>query len=57
LVVERIYLGSLSQTLVELPTGDRLLVHELNDDEDASISPGDRVVLSWAARHSLVVQE
>ena len=55
-VVERIYLGSLSQTLVELPTGERLLVHELNDDEEDRIFPGDRVVLSWEARHSLVVE-
>jgi ABC-type Fe3+/spermidine/putrescine transport system ATPase subunit len=54
-VIERVYLGSLSQTLVELPTGERLVVHELNDDEAETISPGDRVVLSWAARHSLVV--
>jgi spermidine/putrescine transport system ATP-binding protein len=55
-VVERIYLGSLSQTLVELPTGERLVVHELNDDEARPIAAGDRVVLSWAAHHSLVVQ-
>jgi spermidine/putrescine transport system ATP-binding protein len=55
-VVERIYLGSLSQTLVELPTGERLVVHELNDDEADPIGPGDRIMLSWAARHSLVVK-
>jgi spermidine/putrescine transport system ATP-binding protein len=54
-VVERVYLGSLSQTVVEIVTGDRLIVHELNDDERPSPAPGERVVLSWQARHSLVV--
>jgi ABC-type Fe3+/spermidine/putrescine transport system ATPase subunit len=55
-VVERIYLGSLSQTMVEIATGERLVVHELNDDEAAAAEPGDEVTLSWAARHSLVVE-
>jgi len=55
-VVERVYLGSLSQVLVELPTGERLVVHELNDDYVSTGGPGDRIELSWAARHSLVVE-
>jgi spermidine/putrescine transport system ATP-binding protein len=54
-VVEHLYLGSVSQTVVELPTGERLVVHELNDDEAAPPAPGDAVTLSWAERHSLVV--
>ncbi|MGH2986170.1 MAG: ABC transporter ATP-binding protein, partial [Solirubrobacterales bacterium] len=54
-VVEHIYLGSLSQTVVEISTGERLVVHELNDDEASSPAPGDPVTLSWAERHSLVV--
>jgi spermidine/putrescine transport system ATP-binding protein len=54
-VVERIYLGSLSQVLVELPSGERLVVHELNDDFVSTVGPGDAIELSWAARHSLVV--
>jgi spermidine/putrescine transport system ATP-binding protein len=54
-VVEQVYLGSLSQTLVELPTGDRLAVHQLNDDEASTAALGDRVELNWAAHHSLVV--
>jgi len=54
-VVERIYLGSLSQVLVELGTGERLVVHELNDDYVSTAEPGDPIELSWAARHSLVV--
>jgi spermidine/putrescine transport system ATP-binding protein len=55
-VVEQIYLGSLSQTVVEIETGERLMVHELNDDETAPPAPGDQVTLSWAERHSLVVE-
>ncbi len=54
-VVERIYLGSLSQVLVELRTGERLVVHELNDDYVSTVEAGDPIVLSWASRHSLVV--
>jgi spermidine/putrescine transport system ATP-binding protein len=54
-VVERIYLGSLSQVLVELGTGERLVVHELNDDYVSTVEPGDPIELSWSARHSLVV--
>ncbi len=54
-VVERVYLGSLSQTVVEIVTGERMIVHELNDDEREPPEPGDRVVLSWQTRHSLVL--
>ena len=54
-VTERIYLGSLSQVLVELPSGEQLMVHELNDDHVSNAQAGDEIELSWAARHSLVV--
>ncbi len=54
-VIERIYLGSLSQVLVELPSGEQLMVHELNDDHVSNAEAGDQIELSWAARHSLVV--
>ena len=54
-VVEQVYLGSLSQTVVEIATGERLIVHELNDDERPIPEPGASVVLSWHARHSLVI--
>ena len=54
-VVEQVYLGSLSQTVVEIATGERLIVHALNDDEIPAPEPGDDVVLSWQARHSLVL--
>jgi spermidine/putrescine transport system ATP-binding protein len=53
--VERVYLGSVSQTVVELPGGERIVVHELNDDDASTVEPGDQVTLSWPARHSLVV--
>src|SRR5690606_25672712 len=56
-VLERIYLGSLSQLVVELPSGERLVVHELNDDFVSQAQPGDAIELSWAARHSLVIGE
>jgi len=52
-VVEHVYLGSLSQTVVEIVTGERLIVHELNDEDREPPRPGDRVSLSWEARHSL----
>jgi spermidine/putrescine transport system ATP-binding protein len=55
--VERVYLGSVSQTVVELPAGERLAVHELNDDDVSAIEPGDPVTLLWASRHSLDVAE
>jgi spermidine/putrescine transport system ATP-binding protein len=55
--VERVYLGSVSQTVVELPGGDRLVVHELNDDSVSSVDPGDGVTLTWEIRHSLVVAD
>jgi spermidine/putrescine transport system ATP-binding protein len=56
-VVETVYLGSLSQTVVELVTGERLIVHELNDDEHPAREPGDAVTVTWHARHSLLLDE
>ena len=56
-MVETVYLGSLSQTVVEVVTGERLIVHQLNDDERPSPEAGDSVVLSWHARHSLLLDE
>jgi spermidine/putrescine transport system ATP-binding protein len=56
-VVEQIYLGSLSQTVVEVAGGQRLTVHELSDDDAATLEPGAEVSLSWEERHSLVVEE
>ncbi len=56
MVSEVVYLGSTTQMIVELPTGERLAVHRLNDDA-AGPDPagGDRVTLHWAAEHSFVI--
>jgi spermidine/putrescine transport system ATP-binding protein len=55
-VVDVVYLGSLTQLIVELPTGERLSVHRLNDEVDAADPrPGDAVGLHWAAEHSYVI--
>jgi spermidine/putrescine transport system ATP-binding protein len=55
IALERVYLGSVSQTVVELPDGERVVVHELNDDDVSAVEPGDPVTLKWDPRHSLVV--
>ena len=36
-------------------TGERLIVHQLNDDEVPAPEPGTEVVLSWQTRHSMVL--
>jgi spermidine/putrescine transport system ATP-binding protein len=55
-VADVVYLGSVTQLLVDLPTGDRLSVHRLNDEVDAAEHrPGERVRLRWAAEHSYVI--
>lgn len=55
-VTDVVYLGSVTQFLVDLPTGDRLSVHQLNDEIDArEPRPGERVRLRWAAEHSYVI--
>ena len=55
-IAENVYLGSMTQLIVELVTGDRLIVHQLNDESSAGpTAPGTEVVLSWAAEHSFVV--
>jgi spermidine/putrescine transport system ATP-binding protein len=55
-VTKQVYLGSITQIVVELQTGDELAVHLLNDDRaPEAIAPGDEVVLSWPAHHSFVI--
>jgi spermidine/putrescine transport system ATP-binding protein len=57
-VAEIVYLGSLTQYIVELPTGERLTVHRLNDEvRRRPIQEGDRVSLHWAAEHSFVITQ
>jgi spermidine/putrescine transport system ATP-binding protein len=55
-VVDVVYLGSVTQMIVELPTGERLTVHRLNDEVGAEEPrPGAQVTLHWAAEHSFVI--
>ena len=55
-IVDVVYLGSLTQLIVDLPTGDRLSVHQLNDEVSAvEPRPGERVLLQWAPEHSYVI--
>ena len=55
-VADVVYLGSTTQVLVDLRTGERLAVHSLNDEVDADEPrPGDRVTLRWSAEHSYVI--
>jgi ABC-type Fe3+/spermidine/putrescine transport system ATPase subunit len=49
-----VYLGSMTQLMVELPTGEQLVVHRLND-EGVDPGVGERVVLHWSADHSYVI--
>jgi spermidine/putrescine transport system ATP-binding protein len=51
------YLGSMTQITVELPNGDTLQVHRLND-EAAAADPqvGDTISLHWAAENSFVIE-
>jgi spermidine/putrescine transport system ATP-binding protein len=55
-VADVVYLGSTTQVLVDLRTGERLSVHSLNDEVDVTEPrPGDRVTLRWSAEHSYVI--
>ncbi len=55
-VHEVVYLGSMTQIMVDLATGDQLTVHRLND-ESTAVTPraGDTVTLHWAAENSFVI--
>lgn len=55
-VVDVVYLGSVTQLIVELRTGERLTVHRLNDEVGGTDPrPGDRLILHWAAEHGFVI--
>jgi spermidine/putrescine transport system ATP-binding protein len=55
-IADVVYLGSMTQLVIELPTGDRLSVHHLNDQVGAAERrPGEHVPLHWAAEHSYVI--
>ena len=55
-IEEVVYLGSVTQFIVRLKTGDFVTIHELNDDlEEALPQVGQAVRVRWAAEHSYVV--
>jgi spermidine/putrescine transport system ATP-binding protein len=55
-VIDIVYLGSITQLIVLLRTGERLTVHRLNDEVGAvDPHPGESVMLRWAAEHSYIV--
>jgi len=55
-IADVVYLGSVTQLIVSLRTGERLSVHRLNDEVGADDPrPGDRVTVHWAAEHSYVI--
>jgi spermidine/putrescine transport system ATP-binding protein len=57
-VTDVVYIGSMTQYIVELTTGERLVVHRLNDEvRGRPIVVGDQVTLHWAAEHSFVIEE
>jgi spermidine/putrescine transport system ATP-binding protein len=56
-VVENVYLGSMTQLIVEIQTGERLIVHQLNDESGREpIAPGAPVLLGWQTEHSFVIE-
>jgi spermidine/putrescine transport system ATP-binding protein len=55
-LVDRIYLGSMTQLVVELRTGETLVVHHLNEDaHERPLVPGVELVLGWPARSAFVI--
>ena len=57
-IVEVVYLGSMTQLIIDLVTGERVTVHELNDDLKGSLpASGDAVVVKWAADSSYLITE
>jgi spermidine/putrescine transport system ATP-binding protein len=55
-VAQNVFLGSVTQLIVELQTGETLTVHELNDDEVATrLAPGAEVMVGWALPNSYPV--
>jgi spermidine/putrescine transport system ATP-binding protein len=55
-IEEVVYLGSVTQFMVRLRTGECVTIHELNDDLEGSLPAiGECVHVRWAAEHSYVV--
>ena len=57
-IAEVVYLGSMTQLIIDLKTGERVTVHELNDDLTGALPrTGDPVVVQWAAESSFVIDD
>jgi len=57
-IAEVVYLGSMTQLIIDLKTGERVTVHELNDDLTGALPQiGDEVVVKWAAESSFVIDD
>ncbi len=57
-IAEVVYLGSMTQLIIDLKTGERVTVHELNDDLKGALPEiGDPVVVQWAAESSYVIDD
>jgi spermidine/putrescine transport system ATP-binding protein len=57
-IAEVVYLGSMTQLIIDLKTGERVTVHELNDDLKGALpQSGDPVVVQWAAESSFVIDD
>ncbi len=57
-IVEVVYLGSMTQLIIDLVTGERVTIHELNDDLTGALPVGgDPVVVKWAADSSFVIDD
>jgi spermidine/putrescine transport system ATP-binding protein len=54
-VADVVYLGSMTQLIVDLPTGEQLTVHRLNDEVNHDTPVGGRVSLQWRLEHSYVI--
>jgi spermidine/putrescine transport system ATP-binding protein len=55
-VAEVVYLGSMTQLIIDLEPGEQLVVHLLNDDEAGRRArAGDAIVLGWPAEASYVL--
>jgi len=57
-IAEVVYLGSMTQLIIDLKTGERVTVHELNDDLKGALPQiGDPVLVQWAAESSFVIDD
>ncbi len=55
-VIELVYLGSLTQVVIDLSIGERLVVHALSDVAQVrSLAPGDPVVATWSPESAHVI--